>query len=452
MKNLAIIPADSLNQKIRHLNIKLIAGHPLIYYQIECAKKIKEIDKIIVLTDNRNYQEIAKSLGVETIIGAQQIFESQRKENMILYAIDVLKQRGEFFDNVILLPPTNPLNKPEDLQRGIDALKSRVFKSASSYYDEERTFSDYLGKIKAGEKSLKIDAECFWIKNIKEIEINKDINCEPCAYIKVSKISALKIDSFENLQIIESLLEKDMRLKEKKYFKSVGNYNANYEDYYGPQLDPDGKLRDNTQEKEDKIEFCKEEIKFINEIVSDGKKRNFLDLGCGMGFTSSAISNNYNKYGLEISNKSAGLAKKYIENIHIGYLEENTYPEEFFDLVLSHHVIEHVENPIEFVRNIHKIMKTHGHLIIATPNFDSGMARRFGKNYRLLDDRFHISLFSDFSLKQLLEDFGFIVDKIEYPFFDTKYFIEENLLRVFDTSKVSPPFYGNIMTLYARKK
>ena len=89
---------------------------------------------------------------------------------------------------------------------------------------------------------------------------------------------------------------------------------------------------------------------------------------------------------------------------------------------------------------------------MTTPNFDSGVARRFGKNYRLLHDKTHISLFSDCGLKQLLEDYGFFIDRIDYPFFETEYFTKENLLRLFDTQKVSPPFYGNVMTIYARKK
>jgi len=97
-------------------------------------------------------------------------------------------------------------------------------------------------------------------------------------------------------------------------------------------------------------------------------------------------------------------------------------------------------------------MKTHGHLVLGLPNFDSGAARRYGDKYRLLHDKSHVSLFSDFSLRSLLEDYGFIVNGIEYPYFETKYFTKENMLRLFDTSKTSPPFYGNIMTVYAQKK
>ena len=115
-------------------------------------------------------------------------------------------------------------------------------------------------------------------------------------------------------------------------------------------------------------------------------------------------------------------------------------------------MIEHAADPIDLIKNIHKILKTHGNLIISTPNYDSGAARRFGKNYRLLHDKTHTTLFSDWMLKQLLEDYGFFIDKVDYPFFETGYFTEDNLLGLFDTSKVSPPFYGNIMTIYALKK
>ena len=138
--------------------------------------------------------------------------------------------------------------------------------------------------------------------------------------------------------------------------------------------------------------------------------------------------------------------------MHHGGLEKNTYQDEFFDVIFSYHVIELIPEPISFIKNICSIMKTNGHLIIGTPNFDCAMARRFGSNFRLLHDKTHVSLFSDFSLRDMLEDHGFQVDKIEYPFFNTEYFSHENLLRLDDISKVSPPFYGNFMTIYARKK
>jgi SAM-dependent methyltransferase len=237
----------------------------------------------------------------------------------------------------------------------------------------------------------------------------------------------------------------------KEYFKKRV-YRGDYEkDFYGLKKDPDGVLRDVTKEKKENIEFYKDEIKFINKLKTNKKPR-FLDLGCGCGFVLSAISSKYSKYGLEVSQIGYDMTKKVTFNVYHGELKRNTYPSNFFDVVFCGHVIEHVKDPLTFVRIINKILKKNGNLIIATPNFDSGGARRFKKNYRLLKHPSHISLFSDIGLMKMLEDNGFIVDRIEYPFFNTKYFTKENLLRLFDTSKVSPPFYGNIMSLYCRKK
>ena len=457
MRNLAVIPARSGSQRIKHKNIKLVAGHPLMYYQIECAKQVKEIQKIVVATDDAHYAEIATSLGADVVMRPESISGPDIKtEETLLYVIDTVERQGERFDNVILLQVTSPLNKPEYIREAINYMEDNAFNSALTYYEFMGFLlddNDIIDRpMSQDRKGKNVETGCFWITNIEALKVNKNRICEPCALVKVPQIASLEVDKPEDLKIIEALIEPRIRKDEGKYFKKR-TYHGDFEDgFYGPKLDPDGIMRDISKEKEDKIERCKEEVEFINKIASDGEKRNILDLGCGPGFASSAITNVYSKYGLEVSEKAATLAKKYIANVHVGRLEKDTYPEEFFDVVFCYHVIEHVEDPIEFVSNVRRIMKTHGHLIIGLPNFDSGAARRYGKNYRLLHDKSHISLFSSLSLKDLLEDYGFIVDRIACPFFETEYFTEKNLLRLLDSGKVSPPFYGNIMTFYGRKK
>ena len=97
-----------------------------------------------------------------------------------------------------------------------------------------------------------------------------------------------------------------------------------------------------------------------------------------------------------------------------------------------------------------KILKKGGIILLGTPDFDSGCARLFGNNYRLLNDPTHISLFSNDSMHRFLRDHGFTIDYVEYPFFNTRHFTEDNLKALFNTSKVSPPFYGNFMTFYCQ--
>jgi len=234
----------------------------------------------------------------------------------------------------------------------------------------------------------------------------------------------------------------------KEYFKSIKpKEKARYEqEYWGTVTDLEGNVRNRFEEKERYLEDISEEIRFINNL-NPGK---ILDVGCGLGFLLSGINNGWEKYGVEISKIAAKHATKF-GNIFCGELKEANYKANYFDVVVLYHVIEHIENPIDLLLEIRRILKPGGHLILGTPDFDSACARRFGKNYRLLDDKSHISLFTTESMYCFLSDYGFEIEHVSYPFFETRYFTKENLLRLFDTSKISPPFYGNIMTFYCKK-
>ena len=131
--------------------------------------------------------------------------------------------------------------------------------------------------------------------------------------------------------------------------------------------------------------------------------------------------------------------------------EDKEIVEEKYDLIISSHVIEHVQDPIKFINLIYKILKPDGKMILGTPDFDSGCARYFGDKYRLLHDPTHISLFSNESMFRFLRDNNFKIFNVHYPFFETRYFNKNNLLSLLDRNGVSPPFYGNFMTFFCKK-
>ena len=233
------------------------------------------------------------------------------------------------------------------------------------------------------------------------------------------------------------------------YFVRRNTTSSNYEQYWeGLQKDPDGIERDRTSSAEYTkfAENTKEEIAFLNGL----KGCKIIDVGCGVGYLLAALGEQWEKYGVEISEFAANKASKFGE-IYIGELEQQKFNSNYFDVVVVYHVIEHVKDPIGLIKEIHRILKDGGTLLLGTPDFDSACARRFGNNYRLLHDKTHISLFSRESMCRMLRDYGFYIDRIECPFFDTEYFTKENLLRLFDTTKMSPPFYGNFLTFYCHK-
>jgi len=458
MKNIAIIPVRSGSQRIRHKNIKLIAGHPLMYYQIKCALNVADIDKVIVATDDELYAEYALKFGADIIMRPPEISDADSKsEDVLRYVIDELAKKNEFYDNIVLLQVTSPLNKPEYISSGLKLIAKEKTNSVVTYVDfngflleDNDILSRPMTQVKVPHQ---LETGCFWITNtIAFLSMNNRI-CEPISYIKLPNTASYEIDTEDDIKVVEALLLANIRTQD-GYYYTKREYKGGFENYHGINKDPDGNLKNmsSIEVKNSKINICKDEIEFINNLVLNGGRKNILDLGCGTGIISSQFSDMYDKYGLEVSKDSVNHAKKYIPNVHHGELEKHTYEDEFFDVVFSYHVIEHVNDPISLIKNVCGIMKTHGKLIIGTPDFDCAMARRFGDNFRLLHDETHISLFSNFSLCDMLEDFGFQVDSIEYPFFDTEYFNDENLMRLNDTSKISPPFYGNFMTVYATKK
>ena len=231
------------------------------------------------------------------------------------------------------------------------------------------------------------------------------------------------------------------------YKRRKPNKPIDYEaDYWRESVDPDGNVRHRLEEREIYLDDIKEEMSFLQSL----KKGKILDVGCGLGFLLSGLDSQFDKYGVEVSHFAAEHASKW-GKIHVGELTGAGYRENFFDIVVLYHVVEHMEDPIKNILEIHRILKPGGIFLLGTPDFDSGCARRFGKDYRMLHDHTHISLFTNDSMHRFLRDYGFVIDSVKYPFFQTRHFTKENLMRLFDTSKMSPPFYGNFITFYCHK-
>lgn len=116
MKILAVIPARAGSKGIPNKNIRIVNGHPLIYYSINNALNSKYITDVIVTTDSEEVKIIAKQMGVKIKNRSKELSGDSITLDSVIY--DAIPQE-ENFDYIVTMQPTSPTLKVETLDNAI---------------------------------------------------------------------------------------------------------------------------------------------------------------------------------------------------------------------------------------------------------------------------------------------------------------------------------------------
>ena len=177
MKTFAFIFARGGSIRIKNKNMKLLAGKPLIYYSINIAKKIKEIDKVYVSTDSIKIANYAKKLGADIINRPKKL--ATKTSNELLswkHSLKFLEKKGIRFDKFLSLPCTAPLRSKSDVNQCLKKLKKGrdIVLTACSY----EANSPFLTKLKKSK-----DGEYYIVKNKKKVSGPNVFTLTTVAYV-----------------------------------------------------------------------------------------------------------------------------------------------------------------------------------------------------------------------------------------------------------------------------
>lgn len=116
-KIIAIVPARGGSVGLPDKNIKIINGKPMIAHSLEKALKVKELDKLIVSTDDKKIAGIAKKYGAAVpFLRDKMLARNDTPMNeVILDAISKMRDAGEEYDYAIMLQANSPLIRIEDI-------------------------------------------------------------------------------------------------------------------------------------------------------------------------------------------------------------------------------------------------------------------------------------------------------------------------------------------------
>ncbi len=121
MKILGIIPARGGSKGVPGKNIKFLGSKPLIAYTIESALSTNLIQDVVVSTDSIEIKEVAIQFGVQVPFIRPDFLSSDTAKSIdvVIHAIEFLKNKGKVFDAVMLLQPTNPFRTKEFIEEAI---------------------------------------------------------------------------------------------------------------------------------------------------------------------------------------------------------------------------------------------------------------------------------------------------------------------------------------------
>ncbi len=132
----------------------------------------------------------------------------------------------------------------------------------------------------------------------------------------------------------------------------------------------------------------------ILEIDKICKGKTMLDIGCGVGTLTKALSQRFEKViGIDGSRIKIQKAKKNNPSPIIKYictLYENYKPSLKFDFIVAANVLEHVNNPKIFLKNIRKWLAPGGRIVMTVPNA-LALHKRIGKSMGLINDLYKLT-------------------------------------------------------------
>ncbi|WP_413613340.1 cytidylyltransferase domain-containing protein [Bdellovibrio sp. HCB-110] len=153
MKTLALVLARGGSKRLPGKNIMEICGKPLLGWTVESALNSPSIDKVLVSTDSPSIQSVALKYGAECPFLRPDYLSSDTATSVdaAIHALDYAEEKWGKFDSLILLEPTSPLRKKDDLENGVQLLR--------------KEFNKADGVVSIGKIQLENPLYCKEIKN-----------------------------------------------------------------------------------------------------------------------------------------------------------------------------------------------------------------------------------------------------------------------------------------------
>jgi SAM-dependent methyltransferase len=145
-------------------------------------------------------------------------------------------------------------------------------------------------------------------------------------------------------------------------------------------------------------------------MFSHPEQIRLLEIGCGNGSFLEEMRRRHlhTVMGVEPSVDAVEQASATVKPAIMNEVfHRDLFPPETFDVVCAFHVLDHLSNPDEFIKECFRIIRKKGMMILVCHHVDALVNKVFGE-YSPVFDIEHIFLFNPVTLHNLMEPYGFI--------------------------------------------
>lgn len=121
-KILVLIPARGGSKGVPGKNIKELHGHPLIAYTISEARASKYVDDVVVTTDSFDIARVSRLYGARVpFMRPNELSGDEAKSvDALVHAVKTLQSMGEVYNTIVLLQPTSPLRRSNEIDEALE--------------------------------------------------------------------------------------------------------------------------------------------------------------------------------------------------------------------------------------------------------------------------------------------------------------------------------------------
>lgn len=228
MKNIiCVITARSGSKGLKHKNIRMLKGLPLLAHTIIAAKKSKILTRVILSTDSKMYAKIGLSYGAEVpFIRPKKLATAKAHHpEVVNHALNFIEKKEKIkFDYVVMLQPTSPFRKSKHINEALKkflnekndsliSIKKQDYPPWWLFYLKQNKLKQFLKYKNKNVFNLERQEFPNLFRPNGAIYVSKRnvwysgdlINPKSCGYYIMNEKNSIDIDNLIDLKVAENL-------------------------------------------------------------------------------------------------------------------------------------------------------------------------------------------------------------------------------------------------------